>query len=160
VLPVTVEGWERLRRYDGSASWHGVGLHYFDTFRIKIRRGRDFLASDEGGEPVAVINETMANQLLPGGNPIGHKILLGRNLGPEFGDRSREIVGVIADARDSGLDRPPEPAVYVPLSQVPEPMSVRNKRMHPLTWTVRTTHDDPPIRQTIEQELRAATHGS
>ena len=117
------------------------------------------MASDAGGEPVAVINETMANQLWPGGNPLGQKILLGENLGPELADRPRQIVGVAADARDSGLDRPPEPAVYVPLFQTPARLSVRNSRLHPLMWVVRTTRDDHELRQVIERELQAAAHG-
>jgi putative ABC transport system permease protein len=159
VLPFTVQGWERLRRYDGSAAWHGVGLHYLDVFRTRIGRGRNFVASDESGEPVAVINETMANQLWPGGNPLGQKILLGENLGPEFADRPRRIVGVASDARDSGLDRRPEPAVYVPLFQTPVLLSARNRRLHPLTWVVRTTREDREIRQVIERELQATAHG-
>ena len=153
ILPFTVIGRERLNRYDGSAVWHGVSGHYFDAYHIAIRRGRNFVDSDTGGQPVVIISETMALKFWPGSNPVGHKIWLGENLGPEFADEPREIVGVAADVRDIGLDQNPEPAVYIPLSQTPERLTARNRHSSSLKWVVRVHQDGSDLRERIRTEL-------
>ena len=91
----------------------------FDVLRIPLRAGRLFERSDDPSRTlVALINETSARRHWPGENPIGKRIHLrfGRFAG---GGEEREIVGVVADVRQSGLDAPPEPAIYVPHAQSP-----------------------------------------
>jgi predicted lysophospholipase L1 biosynthesis ABC-type transport system permease subunit len=73
------------------------------------------------GAPLAVINQTMARQLWPNGDAIGHQIKM-----PSLKDEPpyrrtaagsdgwMQVIGVVADARDDGLRNPIKPQVYVP----------------------------------------------
>ena len=61
---------------------------------------------------VAVINQTAAQQLFPGEDPLGRRIALGGPTGPR-----REIVGVVADVRHRGLGAPVSYQAYIPLPQ-------------------------------------------
>jgi ABC-type antimicrobial peptide transport system permease subunit len=80
---------------------------------IKLLRGRLLDATDrQGAAKVMVVNATLARELFPGDDAIGHAIRLG---GPDTPDRT--IVGVVADVRHPGLDAAPGYQLYVPLSQ-------------------------------------------
>jgi len=88
---------------------------YFGVMQIPLRAGRDFGAMDREGQPrVAIVNETLARQLLPGQNPIGSRINWARADDP---NDWMTIVGVAADVKHSGLNQPVDPALYTPFSQ-------------------------------------------
>ncbi len=146
--------------FHGLAQWRGVSPQYFDVFRIRLTRGRGFTSLDtEDGLPVVIINETLARKYWPGGYPVGRRLILGRNSGAEIHDKPREIVGVVADVRGTGLARIPEPAVYVPAAQVPDVLTTLNYHRGPITWAVRTKGDPAPLSGAIQRELRAASGG-
>ena len=63
----------------------------------------------------------------------------------------REIVGIVANVRDSSLDRETQPANYVPITQLTVPLQ--------LGWLVRTQVDPESLRPRIEQELQRASGG-
>ncbi len=89
---------------------------YFLAMGIRQVRGRVFSPRDASGAPdVALINESAARRYWPGEDPVGKRISIGR--GKEL--RFREIVGIVADVRRKGLDKPAEPAVYMPQAQGP-----------------------------------------
>jgi putative ABC transport system permease protein len=89
----------------------------FTALGAPIRRGRQFDASDTAaGLPVAVINETLANRLFAGQDPIGRRIRL---INPEFANDWRTIVGVVEDVKYRGLDREAQPTLYTPFAQTP-----------------------------------------
>lgn len=86
---------------------------YFDAMRIQAVRGRLLNETDrQGGERVAVINETAARTLFGGDDPIGRRIMLGPPTGAP-----RTIVGIAADVAHGSLDEPVGPQVYVPQAQ-------------------------------------------
>ncbi|MEX1995034.1 MAG: ABC transporter permease [Steroidobacteraceae bacterium] len=86
---------------------------YFRSIGIAVASGRGIESSDHAESGfVAVVNRALVNRYFPGQDPIGQAI---RILGP----RSRTIVGVVQDIRQRGLDREPEPEVYVPHAQQP-----------------------------------------
>lgn len=88
----------------------------FDALRIQRRRGRNFSpADDSASTPVAIINDAMARRYWPGDDPIGKRVRLAFYSAPT----EREIVGVVADTRQSALDAPAEPILYVPHAQAP-----------------------------------------
>lgn len=94
---------------------------YFTTLRIPLRSGREFLPSDASGSaPVAIINEAMARQWWPDTSPIGHFVTVNAEIGPQFADQPRQIVGVVADVRELGPDQSPSPTLFVPLGQAPD----------------------------------------
>jgi predicted permease len=86
-----------------------VGSGYFETMGIPILRGRGFTGEDTSrSRPVAVINETMARQFWPDGDPIGQRIAIAMtNTGP------LEIVGVVRDIKYYAMEEQPRPYVYL-----------------------------------------------
>lgn len=89
---------------------------YFRTIGIPVRRGRDFTFQDAAGAPpVVIVNEALADRHWPGEDPIGRRIEVGVS-GPPI---MREIVGVVGNVRQGGLDREPRPELFVPHAQSP-----------------------------------------
>jgi predicted permease len=86
---------------------------YFTAMGIRLIKGRAFSRHDTEDAPgVVIINETMAARFFPGEDPIGKRIGLSGN--PRDW---REIVGVVGDVRNYGVDSDVKPEAYVPLVQ-------------------------------------------
>src|SRR3977135_2636567 len=80
---------------------------------MKLVEGRAFSRYDTEAAPgVVIINETMAVRFFAGEDPIGRRLGLS-------GDPKdlREIVGVVGDVRNYGVDAEVKPEVYVPFLQ-------------------------------------------
>jgi putative ABC transport system permease protein len=93
---------------------------YFHTLGIPLLLGRDFSAQDDlKANPVVIVSETLARQFFPNQNAIGKRIKPGIGNGYKDGPPMREIVGVVADVKNSGLRADPLPETYVPLAQSP-----------------------------------------
>jgi len=149
-----------LGRYDGTATWRSVSAQYFQVFQIRLLRGRMFTDEDDENSPkVALINRAMMKQFWQeiDANPIGDFISIGAGLEPGSGDTPREIVGVVVDVRDAGLDR--EPSMYVPVAQVSDGMNARNNRVLPIIWTIRTDGVQPSPVVRIQQEIVSLSGG-
>jgi len=87
---------------------------YFEVLRIPILRGRAFRAEDGADAgPVAVVNETLARRLAPGGDAVGRSFV--------FRDRETRVVGIARDARYATLAEETPPFVYAPLAQLWQP---------------------------------------
>ncbi len=91
---------------------------YFRTLHIALKRGREFTERDNArATPVAMINESLARRFWPayprGQDPVGRHLLIGIN------PQAAEIVGIVADVREDGLDSEPRPGVYRPDNQSP-----------------------------------------
>lgn len=146
--------------YHGVGFWRTVSPDYFKVFGVPLLRGRVFTENDDGlGQRVVVINRSMARRHWQDQDPVGEKIVIGRSADREFDELPRIIVGVVADVKDAGVNRDPEPAMYVPLAQTGDRMMARNHRFHALTWLVRTDVDGVPFRGAVERELRDAAGG-
>jgi putative ABC transport system permease protein len=159
-LPFTIDRRPVNAPFESSVVWRGVSPGYFDVFRIPVLRGRAFEEHDDrDGQPVLIVNAALARKYWQTNDPVGETITIGTGAGPEFRDRPRRIVGVVADPRDEEANRNPEPMVYVPLGQVTDAMTARNNRLFPLTWVVRTEIEPRLMTAPIERELRAATGG-
>ncbi len=103
----------------GGAGWMNTSPGYFDVFKIPILRGRDFKDSDNAGAPgVVLINDAMAKKFWPKENPVGQQIVIGKGVGPQFDEPARQIIGVVGDIHDGGLNRDPRPLMIVPQAQV------------------------------------------
>ena len=97
------------------ANRHLVSPKYFATLGIPIRAGRDFDERDSARVPhVAIVNETFARRHFPGEDPMGRTLITG------MGQLPSQIVGVVADARSTGLNTPPEADYFLPALQRPE----------------------------------------
>jgi putative ABC transport system permease protein len=95
---------------------------------IPLLNGRELAAADSARSPqVAVINRTMAQKYWPDENPIGkniiayHTVVVSTSKGSsvEFKPQEVEIVGIVGDIRQLGLDAPPYPELFMPYAQWP-----------------------------------------
>lgn len=98
-----------------------ISPQYFHALHVPLVRGRFFTKADDfTSQPVVLINQAMARAFWPGQDPIGHRIWIGKPMGPSASDPApREIVGVVADMRQDSLAYPPSPSMYVPYEQSP-----------------------------------------
>jgi predicted permease len=146
-------------RYDGRG-WINVSPGYFDLFKIPVLRGRDFNDRDDASAGrVAIINQTLARQFWPQGDPIGERILLGKGYGPAFDEPAREIVGIVGDVHDAGLNQKPNPMVYVPIAQVTDGISALVAHAGSMAWVVRTRVPPHSLDRVLERELRESSGG-
>ena len=89
---------------------------YFRTMGIPLLQGRVFTSQDNATSPVTlVINQSFARRFFPNENPVGQRLLLGLTQ-----PQSREIVGVVGDVRQTGLDTAPAEAFYISADQRPQ----------------------------------------
>ena len=91
---------------------------YLRTLRVPLVRGRGFADADFGhGPAVALVSEEAARHLWMGADPVGSRIRLSNSSLP---NTPLLVVGVVANARSSDLDRRVMPQVYVPSSLHPD----------------------------------------
>jgi predicted permease len=112
--PIAVEGRPaEVFALQRNVSVRQVTPGYFRTMRIPIRAGRDFtLADRQSGKAVAVISQAMANLFWPGEDPVGKRFRI--SFTPEI---VREVIGVVGDIRERGLDvLEPVAMLYIPIS--------------------------------------------
>jgi putative ABC transport system permease protein len=91
---------------------------YFSAIGIPVKRGRAFTEDDKEGTPrVVLITESAARQFFPGEDPIGKTIRLGWGKGPGRPNAGGEVVGIVGDVKDAGLNEPDPPQIYLPYRQ-------------------------------------------
>lgn len=123
----------------GSEDYMPITAHYFQALRIPVMAGRSFSTSDDAGaQPVIIINEELARTYFKGENPIGRHIRIGALMGPGFEDKVREIVGIVGDTKNAGLDLPAPPMMYLPQAQIPDPETQMEVSLLGVSWVVRT----------------------
>ena len=96
-----------------------VGPDYFRALRIPLIRGRVFTQRDDNSAPtVVIVDETLANNIFPGQDPLGKRL----DIGPI--SQPAEIVGVVGHVKQWGLDGEPKVRVhyelYLPCMQIPD----------------------------------------
>jgi putative ABC transport system permease protein len=96
------------------ANYFAVTPAYFETMGMRITQGRAFDQRDSQTAPlVSVVNQALVDKYFPGKNPIGKRLEIGFADPPKW----REIVGVVADVKISGLDQDTPIQVYSPYAQ-------------------------------------------
>jgi len=99
-----------------------VSPEYFTTLQISLVEGRLWEQSEVSrGATLALVNQTFVRRYFPGEDVLSHSVRLPRltseppyRLNATGSDGWLQIVGVVADALDDGLDKPILPAVYLP----------------------------------------------
>ena len=128
------------------ADYRAITVGYFRAIGIRLLKGRDFTERDNADAPDAVIvNEELARRSWPGEDPIGKRLQVGTEL-----TRWRQVVGVVGNARLSGLEAKVDPAIYVPFPQNSWPNALRNSFI-----VLRTTTDPETLVPAIRRELRS-----
>jgi len=120
---------------------------YFHTLGIPLRSGRLFEDSDSKPQVATIIiNQKLADTYFPGANPIGHRISF-------YTDplNWKEIVGVVADVHETGLESPEMPQMYVPLAHLP----MARLPVVRLSLLVRTAGAPLGYARAVEREIRS-----
>ncbi len=124
------------------AGYRIVSGDFLGALGVTVRQGRPLAPTDRSGAPlVTVVNEALVKKLFPGQNPLGQRVTFGTPDSAEW----REIVGVVADVRQTALTDPPAPELYVPADQVSSDL-----------WTVFMTI---PISFVVRSDVEAARLG-
>jgi len=108
----------------GAAEIHDTGAdavspEFFDILNVPLRRGRAFTAQDrENSQPVALINEALAEKYFPDTDPLGQQIRLPGGPMPWL-----NVVGIVGNLKHSQLMNEMSwietPVLYRPLAQEP-----------------------------------------
>lgn len=89
-----------------------VSRDYLQVFGTRVLAGRGLQESDDAGRPRAMlVNQATVNSFFSGENPIGRQVFVGRDVVPW------EVVGVVEDVRQYGLDRLPSSQYFVDMRQ-------------------------------------------
>jgi putative ABC transport system permease protein len=145
--------------YHGGAGWMTVSPGYFEVFKIPVKRGRTFNERDTSAStPTVVINEAMAKEFWPKGDPLNDRMLIGKGVMREFeAETERQVIGIVADIRSNGLDSNPQPQMFIAQAQVPDLANALNVSLTPISWIVRTSTPPQALSSAIQDSLRQAT---
>jgi putative ABC transport system permease protein len=124
---------------------------YFDALGMRLRDGRDFTDGDTAAsEPVAIVNESFARQILHDPHPVGR--LLGS------GKTAMRIIGVSNDVQTKpGLDSTSpidtERTLYIPATQVDSKFLTLIHVWFRPNWIIRSTHLDAQTHSAMQRAL-------
>jgi putative ABC transport system permease protein len=94
---------------------------FFRAAGIPLLSGRPFATTDRmGSGMVVIINQTLADLLFPGEDPVGQRIAWTGDVlrfAPISGDW-RTVIGVAGNTQDDGLDAGPRLVVFMPFAQM------------------------------------------
>lgn len=121
-LSIQMKGQPKLPKgQEPVASLEAISDDYFRTVGIPLLRGRFFNSSDRvGTQPVAIINQTFASQILPGKDPIGMQIDMQDDddkTKKDAKDPSPTIIGIVADSRQDKISDAIQPEAYLDMEQ-------------------------------------------
>ena len=144
----------------GGAEIIWVSWRYFEVFKVPVLRGRNFTENDKGAAPgVVIINQAMARQFWPNSDPLNDRLEVGAGMGSVFAEPTRQIIGVVGDMRDGGLDQDPGPIMYTPVAQMADKVTELNSRIAPLWWIVRTRMEPHTLTAAVTNAVHEATGG-
>jgi putative ABC transport system permease protein len=128
--------------------WNIAGDDYFKTLGIRTIEGRVFERTDDSdtAQKVAVVNQALARRFWKG-SPVG------RRVNPGFGQNNEKtwftIVGVVEDTKNSGMEKPASPELYLPAHQIAQYGLNPNMR-----FVVRTAGDPSSYTDRVRAAVR------
>jgi putative ABC transport system permease protein len=132
------------RGYAHAADMDVVSSDYFRAMGIPLVSGRTFTVRDDSASPnVMVVSEAFAKKYWPGQNPIGKRVIT--STGSPDGT-VQEVVGVVGDIHRGALDAPAQPAMYLPVGQLP---------FGSLSLVIRTNGHAPQLADAIRRAVIA-----
>ena len=115
---VWADGSDSSSKMNSLLSW--VGPDYFKTLRTPVIAGREFNEHDAANSTkVAIVNETFANKLFPGANPLGRRFWIEAT--PNDPETAYEIVGLVKNTKYGDLREDFEPIGFLSIAQEPRP---------------------------------------
>jgi predicted permease len=101
---------------DHAAEFAAVSAEYFDVLRTPLNKGRVFTNHDaDSSAKVVVVNEAFVRRFLPQRDAVGQRLRFASRGQPQ----EAQIIGVVGDVRNDGLDVVVAPRVYESILQYP-----------------------------------------
>jgi predicted permease len=133
-----------------SEQFRTISPDYFRVMKIPLAQGRFFNDSDTAAAPpVAIVNEALAKRYFDGQDPFARQLSIGRSLN----DPPRQVIGVVRDVKQHGLDRPSPPMVYIPIPQMSDKLMATVRAFTTAHFTVRTTSTPMSLSADIKREI-------
>jgi putative ABC transport system permease protein len=130
--------------HTGYAEYRLASAGYFAAMDIPLLHGRLFEPGDTANAPpVAVISQSLAQKYWPDEDPVGKQIQFGNMDGDE---RLLQVVGVVGDVRERGLDAALARTVYANALQRPQASA--------LSIVVRTEGDPASLTTALRQAVQ------
>src|SRR5262249_55411823 len=124
------------------ANFRVASASYFSTLGVPLMQGRNFSEADKADSTqVVIINQSLAEKLFGGRNPVGRRLLF-----TGFPNQSVAIVGVVGDVKTTGLDQAVRPVLYYPFTQNASTFA---------NLVVRTKADAAAMANAVRNECRA-----
>lgn len=134
-----------------TAGLQSVTPGYFRTLAIAVRAGREFTEDDRReGMPVAMVNELLARRYWPNDSAVGRRIKLYNPEESDFEYPWLTIVGVVANAKQTGFDAEDSAEIYVPYRQV---ATSANEVRRYMTLVLRTAGDPVQVFNPVKDEV-------
>src|SRR6266481_4583011 len=116
-IPSDIEVPGKTHAEKWNAMFQLVSEGYFPVLKIQFIDGRGFTEAEvNGARKLAIVNQTFVKKYLTNENPIGRQVRIAQLA--EFEDAVKEptfeIIGLVADAKNRGLQDPPQPEIWVP----------------------------------------------
>ena len=148
--PFTVVGRAFPTEEVPEAEYRIVSPMYLKTMHIPLLAGREFSESDtDRTRLVCYVNETLAKRYWPAVDALGGHLLLDDN---DSGPREAEIVGIIHDVKDRGLETTSSFDIYIPLRQIhQDSIAWLQNYQH---WVLRTRNDPLAIAEAFRDQVR------
>jgi len=149
-IPFTVVGRAFSKEEIPQAEYRIVNPMCLKVMRIPLLTGREFTEGDtDRTRLICYANETLAKRFWPAGDAVGAHLLL---YDTDSSPREAEIVGVIHDVKDRGLETAPSFDIYIPVRQTPEDeITWLRNYQH---WVLRTCNDPLALADTFREQLR------
>jgi predicted permease len=144
-ISIHIDGYGQKENEDMNVEWPEVTSNYFSTMGIPLIAGREFSDQDRvGTQKVAVVNESFARHYFADPqHALGHYF----TQGSEKDKRDIEIIGVVKDAKHSGVRQDIRPTIFTPYLQDPA-------FAYSMTFYVRTWQSPESAEATIRQAMQ------
>ena len=149
-MSFSIEGRDDVTDAHGSPG--AISPDYFGTMKIPVLYGRGFTQDDTADSlPVAIIDEKLARKFWPNQSPLGKRVSISfeSSSGPPVW---REIVGVVGEVKNRGLDTDAKEQYYYPVSQ----MSAGHMQLNDRTYLmIRTKVPPAALVSTLRKQIWA-----
>src|SRR5215472_12302350 len=139
-----IEGQPVATGHENECNIRDISINYFSVMKIPLRAGRlfDDSADSETASKHVLVNEAWVKRYSPGGDPLGKRLKFTYSPTQPY----REIVGVVDNTADAGLDSSDEASIFVPFSQDANSF---------ITYAVRTANNPANELGAVRSSLRA-----
>jgi putative ABC transport system permease protein len=134
----------------GQADFRPITADYFKVMQVPFLEGRNFQGTEDAQHTrVVIINEALRRRYFPDSSPLGEYItIIGMSNEPP-----KQIIGVVNNIREGGLDADLKPAVFIPYAQMPDPLTAMLNQVLPKIWLVRTQVSPLSLQTAIRREV-------